>query len=125
MYTLHMSLPFRVLVLGVLVSCGLGPQLACFMPDQKLTQSEMDCCKGMAGDCSAANMSQACCQTVVRTDTGVAAKIVRYGMPRTEVAAASTHISADSVLPFDRHLSLPSDHAPPDKSGGTSLILRI
>jgi hypothetical protein len=125
MYTLNMSWPFRALVLGVLLVWGLGPQLACFMPDQALTPDEMDCCKGMAGDCSSANMSHACCQTAVRTDVGVTAKVVRHVMPRLDIAAATTHISPDLLSWFDRYLSIETDHAPPDKPGGTSLILRI
>jgi hypothetical protein len=48
-------------VLVVLLAWGLAPQIACLMPEQMATQSEMDCCEGVATDCSAANMSQTCC----------------------------------------------------------------
>src|SRR5262249_1346617 len=93
MYTLHMSWSFRALVLCALIGCGLAPQLVCFMPDPTLTRSEMDCCEGMASECSAANMSHACCQTVVRTDVGIAARVVRNLMPRFDVAESAIDFS--------------------------------
>src|SRR5579884_1580833 len=117
MYTLHMSLPFRVLALGVLLSWGLAPQLACFMPDQTPTQSDMDCCKGMSGDCSAANMSHDCCQTVVRTDLGVAVKIIRHVIPRSEIAAAPVDRAPDLRLRLDHQFTPETVHAPPGNSG--------
>jgi len=120
-----MSWPFRALALGVLLSWGLAPQLACFMPDQTLTQSDMDCCKGMAGDCSASTMSHACCQTVVRTDLGVAAQIIRHVIPRSEIAAASAGRAPDLLIRLDHQFSTESVHPPPGNSGGSSLILRI
>jgi hypothetical protein len=125
MYTLHMSWSFRTLALGVVVAWGLGPQLACFMPDQALTRADMDCCKGMAGDCNSANMSQACCQTAVRTEVGVAAKVVRHVMPRLDVAAATTSTVPDVFFAFDRQPARQKDHAPPDSLGNSSPVLRI
>src|ERR1700757_1465436 len=71
-YTSPMSWSFRGLVLTVGMLCGLAPQIACFMPDQPLTQPEMDCCAKLANDCGQMNMS--CCRPVVRTDVGIAAK---------------------------------------------------
>src|SRR5262245_7357703 len=95
MYTLHMSWSFRALVLAVVLAWGLAPQLACFMPDQTLSKSEMDCCQGMAGDCNSANMSShTCCETVVRTDVGIAAKVVRNLIPGFDVAATAIDFSA-------------------------------
>jgi hypothetical protein len=104
---------------------GIAPQLACFMPEQALTAAEMDCCKGMAGDCSSANMSQACCQTSVRTEVGVAAKVVRDVTPRLDLAAAATNALPDTFFAFDRDLPRQKDHAPPDSSGKSSPVLRI
>jgi hypothetical protein len=124
MYTLQMSWSFRALVIGMLLSWGLAPQLACLMPDQTMTQSDMDCCKGVSGDCSAANMSHPCCQTVVRTDVGVAAKVVNHAAPRLGIAAATTSV-VDLPFSFDRQLSGRTDQAPPDKPSSSNLILRI
>jgi hypothetical protein len=125
MYTFHMPWPFRALVIGVLLSWGLAPQLACFMPGQMPTQSEMDCCQGMAGDCSGANMSHACCQTVVRTDLGVAAKIIRHVVPRQDQLAAVTDRAPDLRIRFDNQFITETDHAPPGRLAGSSLTLRI
>jgi hypothetical protein len=125
MYTFYMSWPFRTLVLGVLLAWGLAPQLACLMPDQALTPAEMDCCKEMAADCSAANMSHACCTTVIRTDLGIAAKVVRPDVPQLAVADRTPNIAAAFSTSFDRQISPQTGHAPPDKAGESSLILRI
>jgi hypothetical protein len=125
MYTLHMSWSFRTLALGVVLAWGLAPQLACLMPDQALTAAEMDCCKGMTGDCSSANMSQACCQTTVRTDVGIAAKVVRDVAPRLDVAAATTDILPHVFFAFDGQPPRQADHAPPDNPRNSSQVLRI
>jgi hypothetical protein len=125
MYTLQMSWPFRSLVLGILLAWGIAPQLACFMPDQAPTPAEMDCCKEMVGDCTSATMSHACCKTVIRTDLGIATKVVRHGLPELGVADGTPTIALDFSPHFDSHFSRPTDHAPPDKAGGSSLVLRI
>src|SRR5262249_17139469 len=122
MYTFHMFWPFRGLVLAVLLGWGLAPQLACLMPEPTASQSEMDCCKGMAADCSAANMSQTCCQTVVRTDIGIVAKTDRNMMPMC-VAGNAVVLLPALTASFDPPALKPSDHAPPP--GGSFLILRI
>src|SRR5262245_1319050 len=114
MYTLHMWWAFRGSVLSVVLACALAPQLLCFMPDETLTQSEMDCCKEMASDCSSPKMSHACCQTVVRTSVGIAAKVVRNLIPRFDVAERVVTISA-TVLQHSsaRELAIYNNHAPP------------
>jgi hypothetical protein len=104
---------------------GIAPQLACFMLDQTLTPAEMDCCKGMAGDCSNANMAQACCQTAVSTEVGVAAKVVRDVTPRLDAAPLTANILPGTFFAFDRQLSKQTDHAPPDKPRSSSPVLRI
>jgi hypothetical protein len=123
MYTFHMSWPFRAWALALVLSWGLIPQLACFMPDQAPTQQTMNCCQGMAGDCSSANMSQACCQTVVRANLGITAKVVRDTMPRLNAAATVTEIAPDFSINFDPLVLSRTAHAPPDKTSPS--ILRI
>jgi len=103
----------------------MAPQLACFMPDQALTKPEMDCCEEMASDCSSANMSNACCQTVVRTDVGIAAKVVRNLMPKFDVAERAADISIALPLRLSRELSIHNNHAPPSEALASSVILRI
>ena len=124
MYTLHMSWSVRALVLTVAFACGLAPQVACFMPGQPLTQSEMDCCQGMSGDCSRANISYACCRTIVRTDVGVAAKVVRNLTPPIAAAEGGSGLSAALLHDGFRELSIHNSHAPPPEPVVSS-ILRI
>src|ERR1700741_2302286 len=91
-----MSWSFRVLVLTVTVVCGLAPQIACFLPDQLLTQDERDCCEKMASDCGG-QMDMSCRQTVVHIDVGVTAKSIRSLMPDLNIAPP--HISLSSEIP--------------------------
>jgi len=123
MYTLPMSWSFRAWVLLLLLSWGLIPQLACFVPDQALTPQAMDCCQGMAGDCSSANMSQACCQTVVHTNLGITVRVTREAMPTLDAAVAVTDTAPDLNINFDPLQLSRTAHAPPDTI--SPLILRI
>ena len=126
MYTLHMSLSFRAWVLAVALASGLGPQLACFMPDQTVTKSEMDCCERMAGDCSGANMSHACCRTVVQTDVGIVAKVFRNLMPTSDVAErAIDDVSIALQNGGFGELFIYNNHAPPPEPLVSFTILRI
>src|SRR5438045_8608896 len=119
-----MSWSFRALVLTAGVLWGLAPQIACFMPDQSLTQREMDCCEKMAGDCGQMDMS--CCQTVVRTNVvGVTAKAVRNLVPHVDMAPKPVRISVAMPLSVRVDLSIRNDHAPPHDVGVYPLILRI
>lgn len=124
MYTLHMSWSFRAAVLMVLLAWGLAPQVVCFMPDETLTPSEIDCCKQMAGDCMA-NMSHACCQKAVRPDTGITAKVLRHLMPQLDVADREF---ADPPAFLDmncREALVQNNHAPPPEPLVSSSVLRI
>jgi hypothetical protein len=125
MYTLHMSWQFRALVLGVLVSLGVAPQLACFMPDEPATASDMDCCKERIGACTAPNMSHGCCQTVAPTELGLVAKAFRQVMPRLDVAQTPIAPATDSFFETYGQFSRKADHAPPDSHSPASLVLRI
>jgi hypothetical protein len=96
------------------------------MPDQMVTPAEMDCCKGMAGDCSSATISQACCQTVVRTDVGIVAKVLGRGIPHQDAFGTAADFGLNLPFNFDHETSRQAFHGPPDKpGGGSSLILRI
>ena len=125
MYTLHMPWLLRVLGLGVVFGWGLGLQVVCFMPDQTVMPSDMDCCKEMAGDCNGANMSHPCCRPSVRAEVVVPVKIVRHVMPRLDVAHGTTNIVPDLFSPIERDVSQLNDRAPTDIPNGSSLILRI
>ena len=107
------------------VLVAVAPQMACFMPDPMLSQAEMDCCQQMAGDCSSsADMSHACCRTVVRTDI-VAAVGVRHHVTQLDVAAIAVEASAPPILNAWRELPLRADHSAPPERGPSSVVLRI
>ena len=125
MYTLHMLWSFRVLVWGVLLTIAVGPQLACFMPDQTVTQSDMDCCKEMIGACTAPNASSGCCQVTAPTELGLAAKALCHVMPRFDLAGNSIASGPDSLLPIIEHLFQYTGHAPPEIYSQSSTVLRI
>lgn len=120
-----MSWSFRALVLGVLTAWAVAPQLACFMPDQTLTKSEMNCCEQMANDCGGANMSQACCLPVIRTDVGIAAKLLDHLMPQILAAETAVDSSAELSNRDSRRLPIQNNHAPPPDPLVSSSILRI
>jgi hypothetical protein len=125
MYTLHMSWSFRALVLSVTLAWAIAPQVACFVPDQTLTKSEMDCCERMANDCGGANMNHACCRPVIRTDVGIAAKLVRDFMPQLHVAESTADFSAEPSHSGSQALPFENNHAPPPEPVVSSSILRI
>jgi len=126
MYTLHMSWSFRATVLGVLLSVGLAPQLACFMPDESVSQSDMDCCKEMIGACTAPNMSHECCQTMGPAQVGLTAKAAYDVMPRSTLVRATFEIAPESLVRSDRQPAWFEDPGPPHKHGHSSfVVLRI
>ena len=103
----------------------VAPQIACFMPDEMLTQAEKDCCKGMMRDCSGANMAHECCKTVGRAEVAAPAKGIRHLAPSFEVAVGTVEVES-SLLPAGSHtVSLRNNHAPPLDSAASFLILRI
>src|SRR5262249_35224504 len=115
---------FRAFVLIMVLMWAVAPQLACFVPEQTPTQSEMDCCKGMAGDCNS-TMSGACCRTVVQAEVGIATKVIRHFEPVAQIANVTTAVVPVSLSGSSRQLSNLSDNLPPDKPDDSFLILRI
>lgn len=123
MYTLHMSWPFRILVLSVAMLWALVPQLVCFVPEEMLTGVEQECCQQMADECGGTNMSHECCPNPVRTDVGTAAKAIRHAAPQFQVASI-LEIAAPPLLAGAR-LSIQDGDAPPHNPDTSSLTLRI
>ena len=123
MYTVGMSWRYRAFVLSIVMGWGLAPQLACFVPDAMFTQAERDCCEKMAAECGGPMMTHTCCRTVVRTDAGIATKLVRHGMPVFELVERTT----DMLQPAATSRSLPvsSNHGPPDDPSLIPTVLRI
>ena len=114
------------MVLGVLLSVGLAPQLACFMPDESATQSDMDCCKEMIGACTAPNMSHECCQTVAPAQVGLTAKAAYDVMPGSTLLSVMFEIAPKFLVRSDRQWAWYEDSGPPHKDGDSSfVVLRI
>jgi hypothetical protein len=127
MNTLRMSWSFRALVFSGALVWALVPQLACFLPETTMTESEAACCMQMAGDCGDANMSShLCCRSVLRSDVATTVKARQIHPPRE---SSATLVTLDlPPLPFaaDGRLSFVANfHAPPPDPQVSSLTLRI
>jgi hypothetical protein len=126
MYTLPMSWTFRALAVAVILAWGFVPQLACFVPEQMLTQAEQDCCAKMAAECGGTmTMSHACCRAVVRPDAGIVTKATRDVMPRVDVAEIWAEAVPVLLPDVSRDTVRQTDHAPPGALTVSSLVLRI
>ena len=123
MYTLPMSRSFRLLVLSVTMLWALGPQIACFMPD-RMTETEQECCKQMANDCSGSGMSHECCRTVVHSDVGTLAAANRGIGPESTVADITLAGAPAAALTVSGNVA-GQTHAPPHDSATSSVVLRI
>jgi hypothetical protein len=124
MYTFRMSWSFRGLVLSLAMVWTIAPQLACFMPDEVLTEAEKECCKEMMQACGGMNMTHDCCRTVVRADVGIIAKSIRNSVPEFSVAGGPDE-SAAVWTSASHGLFFLTTHAPPPDRETASLILRI
>jgi hypothetical protein len=114
------------MVLGLLVSVGLAPQLACFMPSESLSQSDMECCKEMIFACAAPNMSHECCQTLAPAPVGLTEKASYDVMPRSTLVGATVEIARELLVRFDRQRAWFEDPGPPHQHGDSSfVVLRI
>lgn len=60
-----------ILVLALLAIWVATPALAC-LPNPKMAQAEMDCCKKMAGDCNMGAGEHPCCKTVTTPPSPIA-----------------------------------------------------
>jgi hypothetical protein len=124
MYTLHMTWPFRILVISVVMVWALMPQLACFMPDPTATPAEMECCKEMMNDCSGMNMSHECCRTPAHSEVGIIAKATRVNQPHM-AEAVMLNVESSLVLTPVRRLASQDTHAPLHSADASPLVLRI
>ena len=123
---MSMSWAFRVLVVGLLITVGLGPQLACFMADQPAAASDMECCKEMIGACTTPNNSSQCCQMSAPAPFALAAKAVSHVMLRLNVPVAAAETGLRGLFGADRQISRNTDPGPPHQHyEPSSVILRI
>src|SRR5262245_889142 len=119
-----MSRSFRTLAIGLTMLWVLAPQIACFMPDA-MTETEQQCCKEMANDCSSSGMSHECCRTVVRTDVATITAANRGIAHDFSIAVWNSETGAPALLTGYAGDYLPRNQSPPIDSGPASIILRI
>jgi len=118
----------RVLAPIVVAIWVLLPQVVCFLPGEEKTETEMDCCQRMAGDCGKANMQEhKCCRSVVKADAAIITAAHRDLLP--DSAVAPPYISEEltrSGLIAERAIFVSGYIHPPPKDSNTSItVLRI
>ncbi len=121
--------PFRWLALTFTMLIALLPQLACFLPEQRvLTATEIECCEHMAGECGQAFMqSHECCAGTVRLDAAIVAKARREVSPHDEFTTlvVSPQLPALPSMTSLVTLRVEGNHAPPPGILSSFVILRI
>lgn len=119
--------PMRVLALILVIFWVLIPQVVCFLPSDEITQTEMECCKQMAGDCGQANMQgHKCCTGVVRPDAAIVTAAQRNLAPHTAVAPPYvSEATTLSGLIAEASLVRGFIHPPPTDPSASLLVLRI
>jgi hypothetical protein len=117
----------RLLSLAVMTVWTLLPQVVCFLPIEK-TETEMECCQRMAGDCGKANMQEhKCCTRTVKADAAIVTAIHRDLIPDSVVAPPyiSERVTLSGLI-AERTIFFRGYSHPPPKDPNTSLaVLRI
>ncbi len=128
-YILRSMRPLRCLALTFTILIALAPQLACFLPEQRvLTAGEMECCEHMSGDCGRAFMqAHECCAGTVRLDLATLDKTRREVSSLDEFTALGGSADLPDVpgSTYVAPLFSEATHAPPADLFSPSLILRI
>lgn len=114
----------RRMLAFVLVLAWAAPTAFACLPNPQMTQSEMACCKKMAGDCRMSAEQHPCCKTVSRSPSRVASVQSKIHFePLAGLVGLVAPLEVTSISQVDltlAHLGLPPP-APP----GPSSILRI
>jgi hypothetical protein len=104
-------------------SCVDGGALAC-LPNHQMTQSEMACCKKMAGDCHMGSVQHPCCKTAPTVNAPVAT-IKPIAHPHPSVAVVSFTSSFPVQLKAEGEIAQAHLGLPPPAPPGPNSILRI
>jgi hypothetical protein len=112
----------------IVVLCLLGlwmtaPVLAC-LPTHQMTQSEMACCKKMAGDCHMGSAQHPCCKTAPTVNAPVAT-VGPTMQIHLSVAVASFAPSALIESTTESEIAHAYLGLPPPAPPGPNSILRI
>jgi len=102
-------------VLGLLVVWLAMPALAC-LPNLKMTDAEMACCKKMAGDCHMGANHHPCCERASNISTPVATvqpvPQVHPDFTLLAVTAISEANSTSEIAPAHVRLDIPPPEIP-------------
>jgi hypothetical protein len=118
----------RVLSLTLIILWVLIPQVVCFLPNEQMTEMEMECCKHMAADCGQANMQEhKCCTGVVKPDAAIVTAVHRTLLPHTAVAPPyiSEAINFSRVIAETAAIVGRNIHPPPGDPNASLVVLRI
>jgi hypothetical protein len=114
----------RQMLAFVVVLAWAAPTAFACLPNPQMTQSEMACCKKMAGDCRMGAEQHPCCKTVSTSPSPAASPQSKiHFQPLDGLVGLVTPLEVISISQVDQtlaHLGLPPP-APP----GPSSILRI
>ena len=112
-----------IVVLCLLAVWTAAPLLAC-LPNHQVTQSEMACCKKMAGDCHMGSVQHPCCKTAPTVNAPVAT-IKPIAHPHPSVAVVSFTSSFPVQLKAEGEIAQAHLGLPPPAPPGPNSILRI
>jgi hypothetical protein len=114
----------RQMLAFLVVFAWAAPTAFACLPNPQMTQSEMACCKKMAGDCRMGAEQHPCCKTVSSSPSPVASLQSKiHFQPLAGLVGLVAPLGVTSISQVDQtlgHLGLPPP-APP----GPSSILRI
>lgn len=117
----------RLLSLAVMIVWALIPQVLCLLPIEK-TETEMECCQRMAGDCGNANMQEhKCCTRTVKVDAAVVTLTQRDLIPDSAVAPPyiSEPITLSGLIAGRASFFRGYIHPPPKDPNTSLTVLRI
>jgi hypothetical protein len=115
-----------IVVLALLALWTAVPVLAC-LPTHQMTQSEMACCKKMAGDCQMGSAQHPCCKTAPTVNAPVAtiSAIEPISQPHPGIAVVSFIPSTQFEPQAEGEINQAHLGLPPPAPPGPNSILRI
>ena len=114
----------RQMLAFVLVLAWTAPTAFACLPNPRMTQSEMACCKKMAGDCRMSGEQHPCCKTVSNSPSRVASLQSKVHFQHLAgLVGLVTPLDVTSISQVDQTLTPLG--LPPPAPPGPSSILRI
>jgi hypothetical protein len=113
-----------VAAISLLVLWTAMPALSC-LPTAAMTQSEMACCKKMAGNCTMGSSEHPCCKTLTSAPTQERAinRIAIQVQPCALSAALMSSMPSDPIA--NSRLTIDPNGLPPPAPPDLNTVLRI